>query len=94
MCRQAKYDDVFSKLQVAPDGTISGKQARQVLVNSKLKNQILGQIWELSDITKDGKLDADEFAVVSTTAAMCCPSLACFTCAVLFALGSFCTCSG
>ena len=55
---------MFSKLQVADDGTISGKQARQVLVNSKLKTQILGQIWELSDINKDGKLDADEFAVV------------------------------
>ena len=33
-------------------------------MNSKLKTQLLGQIWELSDINKDGKLDADEFAIV------------------------------
>jgi hypothetical protein len=35
-----------------------------VLINSKLPNAILGKIWELSDIDKDGRLDADEFAVV------------------------------
>ena len=61
---QKKYDDVFNKLQVGPDGTISGKQARQVLMNSKLPTPVLGQIWELADVNKDGKLDGNEFAIV------------------------------
>ena len=29
----------------------------------RFDNQVLGQIWELSDIDKDGCLDQDEFAV-------------------------------
>ena len=54
---------MFNKL-VGPDGCITGKQARQVLINSKLKTQLLGQVWELSDLNKDGKLDSEEFAIV------------------------------
>lgn len=37
----------------------------QVLLNSKLPTDVLGRIWDLSDIDKDGYLDKDEFAVVS-----------------------------
>lgn len=37
----------------------------QVLLNSKLPVDILGRIWDLSDVDKDGFLDKDEFAVVS-----------------------------
>ena len=36
----------------------------QVLLNSKLPIDVLGRVWELSDIDKDGMLDNDEFAVV------------------------------
>jgi len=39
----------------------------QVLMNSKLPVDILGRIWELSDIDKDGYLDRDEFALVRLT---------------------------
>ena len=35
-------------------------------MNSKLPVDILGRIWELSDIDKDGYLDRDEFALVET----------------------------
>ena len=34
-------------------------------MNSKLPVDILGKIWDLSDIDKDGFLDRDEFSVVS-----------------------------
>lgn len=36
----------------------------QVLLNSKLPIDVLGRVWELADIDKDGMLDYDEFAVV------------------------------
>lgn len=36
----------------------------QILLNSKLPVDVLGRIWDLSDIDNDGQLDADEFAVV------------------------------
>lgn len=35
-----------------------------MLLNSKLPVEVLGLVWELSDIDKDGCLDRDEFAVV------------------------------
>ena len=37
----------------------------QILLNSKLHVDVLGRVWDLSDIDKDGMLDKDEFAVVS-----------------------------
>ena len=33
-------------------------------MNSKLPVEVLGRIWDLSDVDKDGFLDRDEFAVV------------------------------
>jgi epidermal growth factor receptor substrate 15 len=37
---------------------------KQMLMNSKLPVDVLGNIWELSDVDKDGFLDRDEFFVV------------------------------
>lgn len=33
------------------------------MVKSKLPNSVLGKIWKLADIDKDGLLDSDEFAL-------------------------------
>lgn len=38
-----------------------------MLMNSKLPVDVLKNIWELSDVDKDGYLDRDEFCVVSST---------------------------
>lgn len=35
------------------------------MVKSKLPNSVLGKIWKLSDVDKDGMLDADEFALAN-----------------------------
>jgi len=45
------------------NGKITGASAKSELVKSKLPNTILGKIWKLSDIDRDGMLDADEFAL-------------------------------
>lgn len=33
------------------------------MIKSKLPNSVLGKIWKLSDVDKDGMLDSDEFAL-------------------------------
>lgn len=37
--------------------------AKSQMVQSKLPNSVLGKIWKLSDIDKDGFLDDEEFAL-------------------------------
>ncbi|KAJ8309173.1 hypothetical protein KUTeg_014047 [Tegillarca granosa] len=59
-----KYDDSFDKLNPI-NGKISGAAAKGEMVKSKLPNSILGKIWKLSDIDKDGMLDADEWALAN-----------------------------
>eukprot|EP01137_Pigoraptor_chileana_P029101 Opistho-2@13861 len=55
--------DKFFIASGAVNGYLAGDKAKGVLMNSKLPFDILKTIWELSDIDKDGQLDADEFAV-------------------------------
>ncbi|KAL1776869.1 epidermal growth factor receptor substrate 15 isoform X2 [Sigmodon hispidus] len=59
---KAKYDAIFDSLSPV-DGFLSGDKVKPVLLNSKLPVEILGRVWELSDIDHDGRLDRDEFAV-------------------------------
>ncbi|XP_023417822.1 epidermal growth factor receptor substrate 15 isoform X1 [Cavia porcellus] len=59
---KAKYDAIFDSLSPV-NGFLSGDQVKPVLLNSKLPVEILGRVWELSDIDHDGMLDRDEFAV-------------------------------
>ncbi|PNF36009.1 EH domain-containing protein 1 [Cryptotermes secundus] len=57
-----KYDALFDTLNPV-DGKVTGAAAKSEMVKSKLPNSVLGKIWKLSDIDKDGFLDADEFAL-------------------------------
>jgi len=57
-----KYDEIFDTLNPI-DGKITGSSAKSEMVKSKLPNNVLGKIWKLSDVDKDGMLDADEFAL-------------------------------
>lgn len=59
---RAKYDALFESLSPV-NGRISGSTAKDQLLKSKLPNSVLGKIWKLSDVDKDGFLDKDEFAL-------------------------------
>jgi len=37
--------------------------AKSEMVKSKLPNSVLGKVWKLADVDKDGMLDSDEFAL-------------------------------
>ncbi|CAH1257083.1 EPS15L1 [Branchiostoma lanceolatum] len=57
-----KFDTIFDTLDPV-NGILTGDKVRPVLLNSKLPVEILGTVWDLSDIDKDGCLDKEEFAV-------------------------------
>ncbi|XP_069088785.1 epidermal growth factor receptor substrate 15 [Pleurodeles waltl] len=59
---KTKYDVIFDSLSPV-NGFLSGDKVKPVLLNSKLPVDVLGRVWELSDIDHDGLLDRDEFAV-------------------------------
>ncbi|XP_015255503.1 PREDICTED: epidermal growth factor receptor substrate 15 isoform X2 [Cyprinodon variegatus] len=57
-----KFDSIFESLGPV-GGMLSGDKVKPVLLNSKLPVDILGRVWELSDLDRDGMLDRDEFSV-------------------------------
>ncbi|KAL2090074.1 hypothetical protein ACEWY4_014762 [Coilia grayii] len=59
---KVKFDAIFDSLSPV-GGMLSGEKVKPVLLNSKLPVDVLGRVWELSDIDRDGMLDRDEFAV-------------------------------
>ncbi|KAJ1496310.1 hypothetical protein T484DRAFT_1606873, partial [Baffinella frigidus] len=58
-----RYASPFAGLDLDGDGYISGREARPVLAGSGLPNAELRKIWELADMTGDGRLDMHEFVV-------------------------------
>nr|XP_046264789.1 epidermal growth factor receptor substrate 15-like 1 isoform X2 [Scatophagus argus] len=59
---KGKFEGIFSSLSPV-NGLLSGDKVKPILINSKLPLDILGKIWDLSDVDKDGHLDKDEFTV-------------------------------
>ncbi|XP_065715504.1 EH domain-containing protein 2 [Patagioenas fasciata] len=59
---KAKYDEIFYGLSPL-GGKLSGRRARGWMVSSNLPSSVLGRIWQLSDVDRDGMLDAEEFAL-------------------------------
>jgi hypothetical protein len=45
------------------NGLVSGAAAKPILSSSGLPSTQLRNIWELSDIDKDGSLDLEEFVI-------------------------------
>jgi Domain of unknown function (DUF5600)/Cytoskeletal-regulatory complex EF hand len=61
---KGKWDAVFESLE--PSGeprAVTGQNVRGTMLRSGLPASALKQIWDLSDVDKDGRLDEDEFAV-------------------------------
>ncbi|KIW03170.1 uncharacterized protein PV09_05397 [Verruconis gallopava] len=59
---QAKFEQLF-KSAAGNNAALSGEQARDILLRSKLSGNDLSDIWVLSDTTKSGQLMFPEFAL-------------------------------
>uniref|UniRef100_UPI003AB0ECE5 EH domain-containing protein 1a n=1 Tax=Centroberyx gerrardi TaxID=166262 RepID=UPI003AB0ECE5 len=58
------YDEIFYTLSPI-NGKVSGAAAKKEMLKSKLPNTVLGKIWKLADVDKDGHLDDEEFALAN-----------------------------
>lgn len=58
------YDEIFYTLSPV-NGKVSGAMAKREMVKSKLPNTVLGKIWKLADVDRDGFLDDEEFALAN-----------------------------
>ena len=58
-----KYTQLFNTTDRNRTGFLTGPQARNILVQSKLPQSILAQIWALSDMDSDGRLGCEEFVL-------------------------------
>uniref|UniRef100_A0A8C6FDL2 EH domain-containing protein 1 n=4 Tax=Odontoceti TaxID=9722 RepID=A0A8C6FDL2_MONMO len=58
------YDEIFYTLSPV-NGKITGANAKKEMVKSKLPNTVLGKIWKLADVDRDGLLDDEEFALAN-----------------------------
>lgn len=56
------FDKIFDSLSPIND-KITGARVKPFLLNSGLPVDILGKIWELSDLDQDGNLDREEFLI-------------------------------
>lgn len=60
---KAQFDQIFATVDPQNRGFITGEQAVGFFSNSRLPEEALAQIWDLSDINSEGQLSRDEFAV-------------------------------
>eukprot|EP00871_Galdieria_phlegrea_P000839 jgi/Galph1/1756/GphlegSOOS_G450.1 len=61
-----KYDHQFAELDKTKKGFVAGTRTAEKLAESGLPRPILKRIWELADVTCDGKLDYIEFRIAMT----------------------------
>ncbi|KAM5253935.1 intersectin-2 isoform 4-T6 [Hipposideros larvatus] len=59
---RTKHDKQFDNLKPS-GGYITGDQARAFFLQSGLPAPVLAEIWALSDLNKDGKMDQQEFSI-------------------------------
>ncbi|KAI9871597.1 MAG: hypothetical protein M1830_002706, partial [Pleopsidium flavum] len=60
---KVQFDNIYTSVDKANRGFITGDQAVTFFSNSRLPEDILAQIWDMADINSEGKLNRDEFAV-------------------------------
>ena len=57
-----RWTDLFTA--GAPvDGKLTGRQARPIMMESKLPSSVLSKVWALADVDRDGMLDESEFCL-------------------------------
>ncbi|XP_072946643.1 intersectin-1 [Epargyreus clarus] len=61
--QKLKYTQLFNATDRAKGGWVSGAQARSIMLQSRLPQQALAQIWALADLDSDGKLGCEEFVL-------------------------------
>ncbi|XP_062526875.1 intersectin-1 isoform X2 [Bombyx mori] len=61
--QKLKYTQLFNATDRAKTGSVSGTQARSIMLQSRLPQQSLAQIWALADLDADGKLGCEEFVL-------------------------------
>ncbi|CAH0730867.1 unnamed protein product, partial [Brenthis ino] len=61
--QKLKYTQLFNATDRAKTGSVSGAQARSIMLQSRLPQQTLAQIWALADLDSDGKLGCEEFVL-------------------------------
>ncbi|XP_055636706.1 intersectin-1 isoform X2 [Toxorhynchites rutilus septentrionalis] len=58
-----KYTQLFNTNDRNRSGFLTGSQARNIMVQSKLPQASLAQIWALADMDSDGRLGCEEFVL-------------------------------
>ncbi|KAG6460994.1 hypothetical protein O3G_MSEX012361 [Manduca sexta] len=61
--QKLKYTQLFNATDRAKSGSVSGAQARSIMLQSRLPQHTLAQIWALADLDSDGKLGCEEFVL-------------------------------
>ncbi|CAJ0763902.1 2162_t:CDS:10 [Entrophospora sp. SA101] len=60
---KANYDNFFERIDEKKRGFLTGDEAANFFMKSKLNQATLAMIWDLSDIDKTGHLNHEKFAV-------------------------------
>ncbi|CAJ0912213.1 18022_t:CDS:10, partial [Entrophospora sp. SA101] len=60
---KTKYDKIFDSIDQMKRGFLTGDEAANFFMKSKLNQATLAMIWDLSDIDKTGHLNHEKFAV-------------------------------
>ncbi|XP_068627180.1 intersectin-1 [Battus philenor] len=61
--QKLKYTQLFNVTDRTKTGWVSGVQARALMLQSRLPQAALAQIWALADLDADGKLGCEEFVL-------------------------------
>lgn len=66
-----KYTQMFNTADKTKIGFLTGSQARSILLQTKVPQGTLAQIWSLSDMDADGRLGCEEFVLALYLCELC-----------------------